>query len=131
MKYGSLVIEKKEYVYLKRILNISRYVDDNQVRRSLLKLFEKLKIATIVDDNDVPKDVVRLNSIVSVKSDKGWERILQVVIPKEKDLSLNKVSVLAPMGAALYGCSKGDIIDWNFPGGKQKLIVIDIKKTET
>ena len=43
MKYGSLILEKKEYVYLKRILNISGYADDHEVQKSLLKLSKSLK----------------------------------------------------------------------------------------
>ena len=131
MKYGSLILEKSEYVYLKRILNISGYADDHEVQKSLLKLSEELKTATIEDDKDVPVDVVRFNSIVTVKSDLGWERLLQVVIPQEKNLSLNKVSVLAPMGAALFGYSKNDLVEWDFPGGKQKLKIIDVKKVDS
>ena len=45
MKYGSLILEKKEYVYLKRILNVSAYASDFEVQRSLLKLSEELKSA--------------------------------------------------------------------------------------
>lgn len=131
MKYGSLILEKKEYVYLKRILNISGYADDHEVQKSLFKLSEELKTATIADEEEVPKDVVRFNSIVTVKSDKGWERMLQIVIPQDKNLSLNKISVLAPMGAALLGYSKEDIVDWDFPGGKQKLEIVDVKREDT
>ncbi|WP_055437070.1 GreA/GreB family elongation factor [Lacinutrix algicola] len=131
MKYGSLILEKKEYVYLKRILNISGYADDHEVQKSLFKLSEELKTATIVDEEEVPKDVVRFNSIVTVKSDKGWERMLEIVIPQDKNLSLNKISVLAPMGAALLGYSKEDVVDWDFPGGKQKLEIVDVKREDT
>ncbi|QCE43551.1 transcription elongation factor GreAB [Psychroserpens sp. NJDZ02] len=130
MKYGSLIIEKKEYVYLKRLLNISGYGDDNEVKKSLVKLSEELKTAQIVNEEDVPKDIVRFNSLVRIASDNGWEKELQVVIPMEKNVTLNKVSVLAPMGAALLGYSKDDIINWSFPGGEQKIKIIDVKKEE-
>jgi len=35
MKYGSLILEKKEYVYLKRILNGSSYAGDLTIQSSL------------------------------------------------------------------------------------------------
>lgn len=130
MKYGSLILEKKEYVYLKRILNISGYGDDTSVTKSLVKLSEELKTAQIVNDDQVPEDIVRFNSIVTIASDNGWEKELQVVIPMDKNVALNKVSVLAPMGAALLGYSKNDIIDWDFPGGAQKIKIIDVQKLE-
>ena len=130
MKYGSLILEKKEYVYLKRILNISGYGNDASVTKSLVKLYEELKTAQIVDDDQVPEDIVRFNSIVTIASDNGWEKQLQVVIPMDKNVALNKVSVLAPMGAALLGYSKNDKIDWDFPKGAQKIKIIDVQKEE-
>lgn len=130
MKYGSLILEKKEYVYLKRILNISGYGNDASVTKSLVKLSEELKTAQIVDDDQVPEDIVRFNSIVTIASDNGWEKQLQVVIPMDKNVALNKVSVLAPMGAALLGYSKNDTLDWDFPKGAQKIKIIDVQKEE-
>lgn len=128
MKYGSLILEKKEYVYLKRILNISGYGNDTNVTKSLVKLSEELKTAQIVNNDEVPEDIVRFNSIVTIASENGWEKELQVVIPMDKNVALNKVSVLAPMGAALLGYSKNDTIDWDFPGGAQKIKIIDVQK---
>lgn len=130
MKYGSLILEKKEYVYLKRILNISGYGNDTNVTKSLVKLSEELKTAQIVNNDEVPEDIVRFNSIVTIASENGWEKELQVVIPMDKNVALNKVSVLAPMGAALLGYSKNDTIDWDFPGGAQKIKIIDVQKEE-
>lgn len=130
MKYGSLILEKKEYVYLKRILNISGYGNDANVTKSLVKLSEELKTAQIVNNDEVPEDIVRFNSIVTIASENGWEKELQVVIPMDKNVALNKVSVLAPMGAALLGYSKNDTIDWDFPGGAQKIKIIDVQKEE-
>ncbi|WP_272023954.1 GreA/GreB family elongation factor [Olleya namhaensis] len=131
MKYGSLILEKKEYVYLKRILNISGYGDDASVTKSLVKLSEELQTAQIVNNDEVPEDIVRFNSIVTIASDNGWEKELQVVVPMEKNVTLNKVSVLAPMGAALFGYSKDDTIDWDFPGGAQKIRIVDVQKEES
>lgn len=130
MKYGSLILEKKEYVYLKRILNISGYGNDTNVTKSLVKLSEELKTAQIVNNDEVPEDIVRFNSIVTIASENGWEKELQVVIPMDKNVALNKVSVLAPMGAALLGYSKNDTIDWDFPGGAQKIKIIDVQKED-
>ena len=74
MKYGSLILEKKEYVYLKRILNISGYTEDVETQKSVQRLIEELKSAMIVDEMDMPEDIVRFNSSVLVSSDKGWKK---------------------------------------------------------
>ncbi|WP_139957982.1 GreA/GreB family elongation factor [Flavicella sediminum] len=131
MRYGSLILEKKEYVYLKRILNVSGYVEDQEIHKSLQRLHEEMKTAHVLDEEEVPMDVVRLNTKVTVTSNNGWERTMQVVIPKDKDLKQNKISILTPMGAALIGYSKGDIIVWDFPSGKQQLTITRVSQVQT
>lgn len=126
MKYGNLMLEKKEYVYIKRILNISGYVGDHEIQRSLRKFTEELKTAHILDEADMPLDVVRINSIVTVTSDNKWEKTIQIVQPSEKDIKNNKVSILTPMGAALFGYSVNDTVHWEFPQGEITLKVIDV-----
>ncbi|MCB0462664.1 MAG: GreA/GreB family elongation factor [Flavobacteriaceae bacterium] len=131
MKYGSLILEKKEYVYLKRILNVSGYASDFQAQKSLLKLSEELKSAHIVDEEDMPQDVIRFNSKVTVVSETGWEKTLQVVNPKDRDAKQDKISVLMPMGAALFGYSNNDTVVWDFPGGTQELKITNVTQMET
>tara|TARA_R100001369_G_scaffold3915_1_gene11865 strand:- start:983 stop:1402 length:420 start_codon:yes stop_codon:yes gene_type:complete len=128
MKYGSIIIEKKEYVYLKRIINISGYAKDFDTQQSLQKFSEELQNAQIVDEEDMPKNIIRFNSKVTVASEKGWERTLQIVIPSERDMTQNKISFLTPMGSALFGYSEGDTVTWNFPTGQQQLKIVAVSQ---
>jgi len=126
MKYGSIIIEKKEYVYLKRILNISGYAKDFETQQSLQKFSDELQNAQIVDEEEMPEEIIRFNSKVTVASEKGWERTLQVVTPTERDLKQNKISFLTPMGSALFGYSEGDTVTWDFPTGQQQLKIVAV-----
>ncbi len=130
MKYGSLILEKKEYVYLKRILNISGYTEDVETQKSVQRLIEELKSAMIVDEVDIPGDIVRFNSSVLVSSDKGWKKNLQIVIPTEKDIKQDKISILTPMGSALFGYSEEDTVDWELPNGRQQLTLEVVSQDE-
>ncbi|WP_445955750.1 GreA/GreB family elongation factor [Yeosuana sp.] len=131
MKYGSLILEKKEYVYIKRILNISGYSGDHEIQKSLTKFAEELKTAHIIDEEEMPEDVVRFNSIITVKSGRDWEKTLQIVQPSEKDVKNNKISILTPMGAALFGYSVEDVLRWDFPTGIKELKIIEVtQKTQ-
>ncbi|GEQ86301.1 prokaryotic transcription elongation factor, GreA/GreB domain protein [Patiriisocius marinistellae] len=130
MKYGSLILEKKEYVYLKRILNISGYAEDFETQKSLQRLSDELKSAQIVNEEDLPKDIIRFNSKVMVYSEDGWEKTIQLVIPSNKNALLDKISILTPIGAALFGYAEGDIIEWDFPSGKQELKIVTVVQTE-
>tara|TARA_R110002049_G_scaffold159800_3_gene324834 strand:- start:8139 stop:8606 length:468 start_codon:yes stop_codon:yes gene_type:complete len=126
MKYGSLILEKKEYVYLKRILNISGYAEDHETQKSLMKLYEELKTAHIVDEAELPHDIIRFNSKVTVVFENGMEKIIQLVIPIDKDVNKSKISVLTPIGSALMGYSEGDTIIWDFPEGKTQLTIAKV-----
>ena len=131
MKYGSLILEKKEYVYLKRLLNISGYTEDYKTQKSLIRLNEELKTAHIVNDDEMPFDVIRFNSKVTVVFDNRIEKTIQIVSPTDKDVKNNKISILTPMGSALIGYSKGDIIIWDFPQGQQQIKIKEVAQEET
>lgn len=120
------MLEKKEYVYVKRILNISGYVGNHEIQKSLVKFTEELKTAHILDETEFPDDVVRLNSIVTVTSGDNWEKTIQIVQPSEKDIKNNKISILTPMGAALFGYSVSDTVKWDFPTGLKELKIIEV-----
>ena len=126
MKYGSLILVKKEYVYIKRILNISGYAGDQDIQKSLTKFAEELKTAHILDEEEMPEDIVRLNTIVTVTSGNDWEKTIQIVQPSEKDVKNNKISILTPMGAALFGYSVDDVVQWDFPTGMKELKIIEV-----
>jgi regulator of nucleoside diphosphate kinase len=131
MKYKHLILEKKEYVYLKRILNISEFTSDTATKKSLLRLTEELTTALVVDEQDMPADIIRFNSIVSIETTTRWKQEIQLVTPVEGDVSLKKISILKPMGAALIGYAADDVIEWEFPSGKQQLHIVHVKQADT
>ena len=126
MKYGSLLIEKKEYLLLKRLMNLSGYHQDNTWRKSIRKLAGELETANILDEDDMPKDVTRFNSNVTIVSENGWHKKFKLVLPSKNDVKNNCISILTPMGAAVMGYAKGDSIVWEFPSGNQKLTIENI-----
>jgi regulator of nucleoside diphosphate kinase len=131
MKYGSLLLEKKEYVYLKRILNISGYAEDFETQKSLARLSEELKTAKIIDEIEMPADVVRFNSCVTVSSEVGWKKVVKIVIPMDENQDQGRISIFKPLAAALFGYSESDVIEWDFPTGKRSLTIEKVKQDKT
>jgi regulator of nucleoside diphosphate kinase len=129
MKYGSLILEKKEYVFLKRLLNVTGYYKDENTKVSLNKLSAELTNALICDNEEMPSDVIRFNSIVTVMSG-TWKTEFQLVIPTERDIAANKISILAPMGSAVMGYAEGDSVTWHFPNGAKELQITSVKQAE-
>jgi regulator of nucleoside diphosphate kinase len=66
-----------------------------------------------------PPDLVTMNARVAfVDLSSGVRRELVLVYPRDADVSAGRVSVLAPIGAALLGLSVGEEIDWPLPDGR-------------
>jgi regulator of nucleoside diphosphate kinase len=52
-------------------------------------------------------------------------REVQIVLPEDANADDGKVSVLAPVGAALLGLETGQAIDWRFPAGEVRRLRIE------
>lgn len=130
MKYNNIILEKKEHEYLKKLLNISGYDKDIKTQKSLQLLSDELETAKIVDEKEMPLDVIRFNSKVNVLAENGWEKTIQIVIPTERDLSQNKISILSPIATALIGYAEKDELIWDFPIGKKQIKIISVIQDE-
>ena len=129
MKYGRLILEKKEFVLVKRLLNLSGYSSDPSLKYSLKKLSEELLTARVLDEHALPTDVVRLDSFVHVLADNGWATKFQLVSPAKGDIRTNKVSILTPMGSAVMGYALGDTLSWVFPGGLRSVCIQAVQQS--
>lgn len=88
-------------------------------------LESELANARVVLPEEVPPNVVTMNSQVRfVDEASGVERLVTLVFPKDASAEEGRVSVLAPVGAALIGLRTGDSIDWPMPGGRSKRLRI-------
>jgi regulator of nucleoside diphosphate kinase len=81
------------------------------------ELRAELDRAEIVEPQDVPSNVVTMNSKVRFALESGEEFCLTLVYPQDIDGSIERISILAPVGSALLGLSAGEQIEWPRPGG--------------
>lgn len=93
-----------------------------------LALSDELERVEIVSREAIPPNVVTMNSKVIYEDlETGSQQEVTVVFPEDADPARNKVSVLAPLGAALIGLSTGQEISWPVPNGKAlRLRVIEV-----
>lgn len=85
----------------------------------------ELDRARVVAAEEIPSDVVTMNSRVRfVDESNGQEREATLVYPKDAAPQEGRISILAPVGAALIGLRAGDTIDWPMPGGRSKRLRI-------
>ena len=111
-----------------RLLKLIEANERSKGRRDDLRsLVSELERATIVDSQRIPRNVVTMNSLVSVVDLETSERMkITLVYPEDADASANRISVLAPIGSALLGFSVGDEIEWEVPAGTRRFLVAKV-----
>ncbi|NDV14680.1 transcription elongation factor GreAB [Muricauda sp. TY007] len=129
MKYGSLIMEKKDYVTLKRILNFHRYYEDYAHKDALEQLSDRIDKALVEDELDIPDDVVRLNSKVTVEFVNGTRETFQLIPSTRRDLEKNMVSVVSTLGASLVGLAVDDHIQLGFPSDVQSFKITGVEQS--
>jgi regulator of nucleoside diphosphate kinase len=88
-------------------------------------LLEEIERAELHDPNTIPADAVRIGSAISFIDERtGHTRNVQLVMPVDADIEQGRISILTPVGAALYGLRAGDAIDWPDLDGKERRITI-------
>jgi transcription elongation factor GreA len=88
-------------------------------------LEDKLRSATIVDDSKVGKDVVSVGARVRVKDQKSGKSVAyQIVGSAEADPSANKLSNESPVGRALLGRKRGEVVTVAVPRGPSRKLKI-------
>lgn len=126
MKYRELIIEKNEFELLKQIIHMSQHYKDKSYRLSIQKLLTEMNLAKVVSSAKMPLDVIRLNSEVTISTPGNAQSTYRLVMPELRDLKQNKISILAPMGLALFGYAEGDEIEWEFPKGSNKIKILKV-----
>lgn len=127
MKINNIVITEADYARLLRLIESSRYFRKRDAAH-LDDLEEEVGRATIVKAGDVPHDVVTMNSRVRIKDlNVGREITYEIVFPSDADVAKNRISVLAPIGTGLLGCSVGTTVEWQVPSGLRRLRVLEVE----
>ena len=104
--------------------------DDAKNEQALLEqriaqLEERLRRANVVDESSVDTDVVSVGVRVSVKDQKsGDSRKFQIVGPTEANPAEEKLSHESPIGKALLGHKRGDVVTVDVPRGPKKKLKI-------
>lgn len=89
---------------------------DDRDRPYLVTLAAELDRAVVVGAEEIPPDVVTMNSRIRLRDGRRtWTMTL--VFPENADPEDDRLSVLAPLGAAILGCRVGQQVTFRVPGG--------------
>ena len=113
---------------MERLLGLIDSTGDERSQAAVEALESELSRAQVVDPQDVPPDVVTMNSrVVYRDEERQVTREVTLCYPRDARMGEGRVSVLAPIGAALLGLRVGQGIDWELPGGgRTRLSVVAV-----
>jgi len=100
------------------------------LEKQIAELEDKLRSATVIDEKEVTTDVVSVGATVHVKDQKTEKSVkYKIVGSAEANPSENKLSNESPVGKALLGHKRNDIVSVPVPRGparKLKITKIDV-----
>jgi transcription elongation factor GreA len=106
--------------------------DDAKNEQAMLEtriasLEDKLRAAQVIDASSLGSDIVRVGSVVDVKDeDNGKSQTYTIVGSTEADPANKRLSNESPVGKALIGHKKGDVVTVPAPKGERKLKIVKI-----
>ncbi|GAB6274394.1 MAG: transcription elongation factor GreA [Peptococcaceae bacterium] len=93
----------------------------------ILTLEKMLRNSRVIDHTNSSKDKVDIGSTVSLRDiARGKECQYTIVSPIEAEPTANKISYESPVGKAILGQRKGNVVEVKAPAGKVTYEILDI-----
>ena len=100
---------------------------ENEVK--IAELENKLRYAKIINEKEIDTETVQIGNIVKVLDMEFDEKIEYTIVGStEVDLAENKISNESPLGEALLGAKKNNVVEVKAPAGVMKYKILSIKK---
>ncbi len=96
----------------------------------IAELEAKLRFAKIIDDSEIDTKKVQIGNTVKVLDMEFDEEVEYTIVgTTEADITQNKISNESPIGSALLGAKKNQIVEVQVPAGVCKYKVLSIAKS--
>ena len=100
---------------------------ENEIK--IAELENKLRYARIIDESEIDTKTVQVGNKVKVLDMEFDEEVEYTIVGStEVDLSQNRISNESPIGSALLGAKKNQVVEAQTPGGVAKFKILAIKK---
>lgn len=95
----------------------------------IAELEAKLRFAKIIDDSEIDTKKVQVGNTVKVLDMEFDEEVEYTIVgTTEADITQNKISNESPIGSALLGAKKNQIVEVQVPAGVSKYKILSITK---
>ena len=100
---------------------------ENEVK--IAELEAKIRNAKVIDEKEIDTKTVQIGNLVKVYDEDFDEEVEYTIVGStEVNMAENKISNESPLGKALLGAKKGDVVEVNAPAGVLKYKILAIKK---
>ena len=100
---------------------------DNE--NKIVELENKVRYAKIIDESEIKKKTVQVGNTVKMLDMEFNEEVMYTVVGStEVDLAQNKISNESPIGMAIMGAKKNQVVEVQAPAGVIKYKILSITK---
>ncbi len=97
--------------------------------QKIAELEVKIRNAKVIDSKEIDTKTVQIGNTVKLFDEEFEEEVIYTIVGStEVDLAENKISNESPIGKALLGRKKGEVVDVDAPDGIIKFKILAIKK---
>jgi regulator of nucleoside diphosphate kinase len=113
------------------VAGLALHIEDRQPLVAAM-LLEEIERAELHEPGTLPRDAIILGSQVDFVDDKsGQLRKVMLVLPALANIAEGRISILTPMGAALYGLRAGSSINWpDLRGNRRRITIVRVVQPE-
>ena len=95
----------------------------------IAELENKIRYAKIIDESEIDTKTVQIGNTVTLYDVEFDEEVEYTIVGStEVNLAENKISNESPLGEALLGAKKNQVVEVNAPAGIMKYKILSIKK---
>ena len=114
---------------IKVALGFGDLSENSEYDEAIADLENKIRYAKIIDESEIDTKTVQVGNTVKILDmEFEEEEEYTIVGSTEVDLAQNRISNESPIGKALLGAKKNEIVDVNAPAGIIKYKIISITK---
>ena len=97
--------------------------------QQIAELEAKIRNAKVIDSKEIDTKTVQIGNTVKLYDEEFEEEVIYTIVGStEVNLAENKISNESPIGKALLGRKKGEVVDVDAPDGIIKFKILAIKK---
>jgi regulator of nucleoside diphosphate kinase len=95
-------------------------------------LLEEIERAELHEPGTLPDTAVTIGSEVDFVDERTRQlRTVELVLPAHANIAYGRISILTPMGAALYGLNAGTSIDWpDLDGDERRIRILRVRQPQ-